>query len=323
MPTDSQPLAGSEHPPHPETKRLSAAGADEIVTIQIIVRRRPDGPPLKDLDYFQKVPIGARKLPSRQEFEEAHGATQADLHAVQEFCRSHHFEVMEANRSRRWVVARGTVAHMNAALLSSCTISNRRMADYRGFDGAANVPAALAGIVEAVNGLDNRPIPSRRLSADPSPIGFLTPPQVASLYNFPPGTGAGQTIGLYQQPGFGYTLSDVTTTLNNWHVTQTGSLTTFPGGSNSGISDIETIMDITVAAAVAPAANIVAYFCQGPTAADIINTLQSMIHPTRRPTRCRRSSASATLGPRTTKPVLFLHHNTTKSVNFSRTRPIC
>src|ERR1039458_4414731 len=71
IPPNYQHLAGSEHLPPPKTKRLEAASADEIATIQLIVRRRPDGPPLKDLDYFQKVPIRARKLPSRQEFEEA------------------------------------------------------------------------------------------------------------------------------------------------------------------------------------------------------------------------------------------------------------
>src|ERR1019366_3623438 len=234
----------------------------------------------KDLDYFQKVPIRARKLPSRQEFEEAHGSTQADLDAVGEFCRSNRLEVLESNRSRRWVVARGTVAHLNSAFAVDLHRYESPLGKYRGFEGTAHVPAALAGIVEAVNGLDNRPIPSRHLSADPSPIGFLTPPKVAHLYNFPSGTGQGQTIGTYQDPGYGYTLFDVTTTLNNWHVTRTGNLTAFPPGSNSGVSDIETVIDITVAAAIAPAADIVAYFCQGQTLADIISALQSMIHPT-------------------------------------------
>jgi kumamolisin len=169
---------------------------------------------------------------------------------------------------------------MNAAFAVELIDFESPDGKYHGFNGAANVPAALAGVIEAVNGLDNRPIPSRRLSADPSPIGFLTPPQVSRLYNFPPGTGAGQTIGTYQDQGYGYTLYDVNTTLSNWNVTQTGTLTAFPAGSNSGVSDIETIIDITVAAAMAPAANIVAYFCQGATAADILSTLQSMIHPT-------------------------------------------
>ena len=241
MPTPSgyQILASSEHPPHPKTKRLTTADAGEIVTIQIMVRRRPDGPPLKDLDYFQRLPIGSRKLPTRQEFEEAHGATQSDLDAVVEFCRSHHLEVTEANRSRRWVVARGTVAQMSSAFAVELVNFESPHGKYHGFDGAASVPDALAGVVEAVNGLDNRPIPSRHLSADPTPIGPLTPLNVAQLYHFPPGGGAGQTIGLYEQVGYGnatlqagYTSYDVTQTLQDWGVTTTGTLTDFPVGSN-------------------------------------------------------------------------------------------
>jgi hypothetical protein len=68
IPTGYKPLIGSERPPHPETKRLERAAADERAEVQLIVRRRPDRPALKDLDYFQKVPINARNLPSRLEF---------------------------------------------------------------------------------------------------------------------------------------------------------------------------------------------------------------------------------------------------------------
>src|SRR5208283_2731841 len=82
-------LAGSEHPPHPKTKRLGPADTAEIATVQLIVRRRPGGPPLKDLEYFQRVPIRERKLPSRAEFEADHGAASADLGAVADFCHSH------------------------------------------------------------------------------------------------------------------------------------------------------------------------------------------------------------------------------------------
>ena len=279
-PSDYQALAGSEHPPHPATKRLTAADPKELGTIRIIVRRRPDGPPLKDLDYFQKVPIGSRDLPSRQEFEQRHGATQSDLDAVMEFCRSHHMEVVEANRSRRWVVARATVAQMNSAFAVTLINFQSPHGKYRGFDGAANVPAALAGRVEAVYGLDNRPIPVRRLSADPSPIGFLKPSQVANLYNFPAGTGAGQTIGQYQNQGYGYKPSDVTTTLTNWGVTQTGSVKAFPAGSNTSVSDIETIIDLTPSRPLSrQRPTLLNISAKARQTGDIVNTLQSMIHP--------------------------------------------
>src|SRR5271154_6058199 len=49
IPTHHRPLAGSERPAHPKTKHLGAADAKATAQIQLIVRRRPSGPPLKDL----------------------------------------------------------------------------------------------------------------------------------------------------------------------------------------------------------------------------------------------------------------------------------
>ncbi len=272
-------LAGSERPPHPRTKRLKQASAGEIATVQLTVRRRPGGPPLKDLNYFQKVPLRSRKLPSRPEFVAAHGAAQADLDAVTKFCQSHHLEVMESNRSRRWVVARGTVTQMNSAFGVRLRYYESAHGKYRGFEGVVGLPAALRGIVEAVIGLDNRPVPTRRLGADPVNTGYLSPAQVAKLYNFPAGTGQGQIIGTYQPQGYSYNPDDVSATLTGWGVSAPAP-TAFPSNPNPGVSYGETIIDITIAAAIAPKASVVAYFCQGPAASDIISTLKSMIHPT-------------------------------------------
>ncbi len=285
-----QPLVGSEHPPHPKTKRLEATGADEMVTIQLIVRRRPGGPPLKDLDYFQKVPIGKRKLPSRLEFREAHGATAADLHAVGEFCRSNHLQVVESERSRRWVVARGTAAQMNSAFHVKLHDYQSPLGKYHGFEGAAQLPAALHGVVEAIMGLDNRQLPIRRHPADPPGTGpTITPQLLSQLYDFPSGTGLGQTIGIYEgayqyttggvtytsYPG--YTHADLVSTLSNWGLT---APTPIDVGTNGSVSDGETIMDIALSSAIAQKAKIAVYFNRGLTSADVLSTITSMIHPT-------------------------------------------
>jgi hypothetical protein len=300
IPVNRQPLAGSERPPHPQAKHLGPADANEVAQVQLIVRRRPGGPPLKDLDYFQRVPINARNLPSRQEFEENHGATQADLDAVEAFCRSHQLQVVESNRSRRWVVARGTVTQLNAAFAVELQSYQSPRGKYRGYEGTANLPASLNAIVEMVNGLDDRPVPVKPLGgADPPIVNILTPPQVAQLYNFPSAKGAGQTIGIYTAwvaepttpPGEtpvntnGYNLDDVTATLLNWGIVAPAPKNV---GTNPGTPTFfyfEPVMDIAIATCIAPHASIVVYFEPGtgtngqPQAADIISTLTSMIHP--------------------------------------------
>jgi kumamolisin len=147
--------------------------------------------------------------------------------------------------------------------------------------------------VQAVNGLDNRPVPAKHLSADPPITGLLTPQQVAQLYNFPSGTGLGQTIGIFTawvaapngvEPHTdtnGYQLDDVTATLANWGVTAAPPKD-FPHGSNPGSPTeyyAEPVMDIAIATAVAPKASIVVYFMPEWSAAAIISTLTSMVHP--------------------------------------------
>jgi hypothetical protein len=60
IPANYRPLARSERPPHPKTRHLGAADVNETAQIQLI---DSGGPALKDLDYFQRTPINARKLP--------------------------------------------------------------------------------------------------------------------------------------------------------------------------------------------------------------------------------------------------------------------
>ena len=289
IPANYRPLARSERPPHPKTRHLGAADVNETAQIQLILRRTPGGPALKDLDYFQRTPINARKLPSRQQFVEDHGSTQADLDAVAAFCRSHHLQVLESNRSRRWVLARGTVAQLNAAFAIELQNYQSPNGKHHGYAGTVNLPTSLAAVVEAVNGLDDRPIPGKHLGlADPPITGALTPPQVAQLYNFPSGTGLGQTIGIYDWggAGYGYDQRDVKATLANWGISAPAP-TDYPAGSNpSVIGYYEPVIDISTATVIAPKATIVVYHSPTsgsggqPTGADIITTLTWMIHPT-------------------------------------------
>ena len=281
IPPSNQNLTGSERTPQAETKRLAETGNDDIVTVTFIVRRLPDGAPLKTHEDFQRAPFAPHTHLSSQEFENAYGATQADLDQVGRFCRSHGLTVLQSNRSRRSVIARGTAAQMNAAFGVTLNNYQSSLGVYHGYEGQVRLPANLVGIVEAVLGLDNRPIPSHHLSADPTPTVPLVPQQVAQLYNFPAGTGAGQTIGIYEGPGAGYTQNDLQLTMSAFG----GGLTVptpkdFPPGSNSGFSDPETILDITVSSTIAQQASIVVYFNTGSSSMDIINTLGTMIHPT-------------------------------------------
>ena len=140
--------------------------------------------------------------------------------------------------------------------------------------GPVKVPTELLGSVEAVLGLDNRPIATpkfrRRALSGAATGGTFLPPQVAGVYAFPSppsgsAPGAGQTIAIIELGG-GYLPADVTNYFTQTIGIQPPTVTdvVLDGGSNAptnaNSADGEVLLDIEVAGSVAPGANIVVYF---------------------------------------------------------------
>ena len=289
-----KPVTGTG-PIRPESHvavQLTAAGAP--ITVTLIVRRRPDGPALPKAEDVTIQSHTARKHLSREEFAAAHGADPHELAEVAQFATAHGLEVLETHVARRSVVVRGDAAAINQAFAIQLHDYDSPRGHYHSHEGEAHLPAALAdqNIVEDIIGLDNRKVPAQHYStakkqnpADPPNTKSLTPQQVAKLYNFPAGDGTGQTIGIYEMETgsgpAGYALQDITDTMR-----------AFGGGlkmpnlidvsvdsvKNSGQSDGETGLDITIAAAIAQEAKIAVYFTGG-TNQNMLHAIQRMVHP--------------------------------------------
>ncbi len=208
---------------------------------------------------------------SREELAERYGAEQADLDRVAAFAQTHGLSVVESSKARRTVRVQGTVEQMSRAFAVDLGYYESDGERYRGREGPVHVPSELQGIVEGVFGLDNRRMAhpmfvlagAAARAGDPS-IGPLTPPQVATLYDFPAGSAAGQTIGVLEFAG-GYDPADIEAYFSGMHLT-TPALTWVgvDGRQNSPGSDLEDDMevalDIDVAGSVAHGAKVVAYF---------------------------------------------------------------
>ena len=263
IPNTYRQLEGSERHPALDAKFLGPADEHETFTVTIILRRRPDGPPVPDPSSFLAAPLSHRPRMSSDEFAAKYGAAPDDLRKVTEFANAQGLQVVETNPARRSVVVSGTVAQMNKAFAVTLghyqhTIVRGRdgkpqIESYRGRDGFIHVPNDLADIIIGVFGLDNRRI-TKRNGGDPpntAPISFST---VRKLYNFPTNSAAGQTIAIFSEEG--YQLADIQSTL--------GSVPTITDvsvdASNSGVADPETTQDICIAASAAPGAAIAVYF---------------------------------------------------------------
>ena len=116
-------------------------------------------------------------------------------------------------------------------------------------------------------------------------MAHFTPPQVAALYQFPPkASAAGQTIGIIELGG-GYRTADLTAYFKSLgQKTPSVTAVSVDGGknspSNANSADGEVMLDIEVAAAVAPGANIVVYFTPN-TDQGFIDAIATAVHDTK------------------------------------------
>jgi kumamolisin len=267
-------LPQSAHPPVPNATQVGKAAENRAIRVSVILNRKTklDIPSLK-----------GRQL-TREEYAANYGASQKDFDAVRAFAKANGLKVDEEKSSllRRRVELHGTIGAFNRAFgveLNDYEPSGPKQkgARFHAIVGSITVPKELVGSVEAVLGLDNRPIatPKIRLRRNASAAanqdaGTFIPPQVAQVYNFPTaptGTsgGAGQTIGIIELGG-GYNPTDITNYFANTVGIAAPTVTdvTLDGGSNDptnpNSADAEVLLDIEVAGSVAPGANIVVYF---------------------------------------------------------------
>jgi kumamolisin len=294
-PRNFRQLEGSELRPSPNARVLGPADETETLRTTIVLRRRPDGPPVPGPAYYLRTPPSERPRLSESGFAARYGADPGDIERVAAFARSHGLTVDEINAARRTVVVEGTVAQFNRAFnvtlrayeheVQRSARSERRTEAYRGYDGFIHVPADLVGVVIGVFGLDNRRI-TKRNAADPPGTAPIAIGATTGLYDFPPNLAAGQTIAIFSEGG--YLTSDITA---NFGINPPSVIDVTVDASNGGFADPETTQDIFIAASAAPGAQIAVYFTtysqQG-----WVDLLSRVIHPSPGDPQCSVLSSS-------------------------------
>ncbi len=296
------PIKGSERAPLPGAYISGAIDPNEHISVTVMVRRRLSS---KGLASIAKE-IGARKPRerkhlSRDELAAAHGADPADLEKVEDFAHEHGLDVVEANAAQRRVVLSGTVAALSAAFGVYLARYEHPKGTYRGRTGPVHVSEDIAPIVEGVFGLDNRPqarphfrhFNRKGRAAQPRAEGVsYTPPQIAQFYDFPAEVnGKEQCIAIIELGG-GYRTSDLRAYFAKLGIPKPriSSVAIDPGTPDGGhnqptgdpsSADGEVMLDIEVAGAVAPGANIAVYFA-GNTDKGFLDAILTAIHDNRR-----------------------------------------
>jgi kumamolisin len=292
-------LPGSEKAPFVKAADEKPAPSGTKITVSVVVKRKA---PLKVANR-----TGKERLTHAQ-YRLRHGADPAAVKLVRAFAKEYGLAVTPdtPGPERRTIKLTGTIAAMQKAFGVTLVHKTHDGTTYRVREGSITLPSALVGPVEAVLGLDNRPQaqPHFRVFGETGDVsakiaqggGFVqphagsanvsyTPPQIASLYQFPANaSAAGQTIGIIELGG-GYKTADLTAYFKS--IGQKAPKITaisVDGGknapTNANSADGEVMLDIEVAAAVAPGASIVVYFTPN-TDQGFIDAIATAVHDTK------------------------------------------
>ena len=283
-------IAGSEKTAMSGATVVGAVHPDERIEVTVRVRRRASLDSVSAAALRDTTPPHKRSYLTREAFAAQYGADPADLARVEAFAKAHALAVVESDVARRSVVLSGSASAMASAFAVKLQQMSHAGGTYRGRSGVISVPSDLAGIVEGVFGLDDRP------QAEPhfqyfQPTGMFatraaatsfTPTAIAKLYQFPAGlTGSGQCIAIIELGG-GYRPADLQTYFAGLKLaTPTVKAVLVDGAHNSpttsSSADGEVMLDIEVAGAVAPKATLAVYFAPN-TSQGFLDAITTAVH---------------------------------------------
>jgi kumamolisin len=282
-------LKGSEKAA-PDAKKMAGLGKSELLNITVKLRSGEALPDLLNPSVYEKF-----KPMTHEEFEEKFGATDKDVKLVQAFANHAGLSVVRTEKNKRTVELRGTVEQMEKAF--KVDLSNFKQSDglvFRGRKGDIKIPGELDGIVEGIFGLDNRPIASpkfkirkagkTKIAPKAAAASAYYPTDISKLYNFPQNaSGKNQSIAIIELGG-GYRTADLSAYFGKLKLNPPKVVAVSVDGAHNKPGkpngpDGEVMLDIEVAAGIAPDSTVVVYFAGNNNKA-FLDAINDAIHDT-------------------------------------------
>ncbi len=277
-----KPVAGSRRHPLPGSRAIGPVDPAEWIRLTLKVRRRAALP---------EIASRPQAALSREDLAEKYGADPADVAKIRDAMERAGLDVVDENPGSRTVKVEGpadTVQHVFGVNLIRYAHAE---GEYRGRIGEVHVPSEVTDLVVGVFGLDNRRMVRRRATAA-STIDlaapkkqtrpWFIPPELASIYNFPAGDGAGQTIGILEFGG-GFFADDLAAFCQATGIPNTAKVVAVSVDHASTRrrdgAEGEVMLDVEVVAGVCPKATIPVYFGKW-TEQGWIDTLDKALHDT-------------------------------------------
>ncbi len=293
------PLRGTERSLLPNSRPAGPVDPKEIASVTVRVRSKGDPAALAAKVYeLANTPLAKRQYLSYDELEDQHGADGADLDAIEQYAQTHNLTVVHRSSAERSIVLRGALGDLQSAFHADIQMYHHANGTYRGRRGLIQVPQDLEKIITGVVGFDTRP---KHRSSTRTKIAALSGPggangvpstSFATRYNFPANAGninldgAGQTIAIIELGG-GFRNSDLQAYFQEIGapVPNVTSISVDHAGNDPTTADSadgEVMLDIEVAGAVVPSANIAVYFAPNNGDQGFLNAISAAVHDSQR-----------------------------------------
>jgi len=260
-------LAGSTVTTPASVVSTTPVDTTQQIKFSIMVRR-----PQSVTDYADSILAGRSKILSYDDFLNQFSASDSDLALITDFANATGLTITDSHAPGATVKLTGTAEQVNAAFGITLLLITLPDRTYMGYNGSITIPTQLENVIEYTIGLNNftlmRPlaVPVTPDQAIPAAISALTPIQVANAYKFPAATGTGVCIGIIEYGG-GYTPQNLTSTFSRIGLPNPTMIDILVDGGTNDPADTngspEVMLDIYVAAGVAPNATIAMYFGYG------------------------------------------------------------
>ena len=276
-------LAGSGRTSLPDASPAGPIDPAEQIEVTIVTRRAAS------------LPTDSAGVPvrlSRAELRQRYGSEPGDHQLVAEVLAGLEpaIQVTGSDPATRRLTITGPGRELARAFGAELTMVSStgpagEPVSHRYRTGGLQIPAELDGVIVAVLGLDNRPQARAQFRfAEPAAVQVsYTPPQVASLYQFPAGTdGSGQTVAIIELGG-GFASSDLTAYFGSLGMPAPSvTAVSVDGASNAAGQDPqgadgEVLLDIEVVGAVAPGARQLVYFAPN-TDQGFVDAVTTAVH---------------------------------------------
>ena len=226
----------------------------------------PDPQERAEVSIYLRRPAAQARISRAGLRESRETQMQPGFAQVAAFAETHGLEVTERHAGRGLMKLAGSVAQLEAAFGTQLQLYEGPAGRFRARSGELSAPGDMADLVEAVLGLDQRPVAtakSVRLVNARAGAGHL-PNAVAKLYGFPAGDGAGETIAIIELGG-GVSDADTRAAFQAMASSPPKVVPVLvDGGTNAPgkdpDSDGEVALDVQVAGAGAPRATLAVYF---------------------------------------------------------------